>query len=584
MKKIAIISPIILIFLFIAYQYILQDFTPNKSTIYTNAKIITVNKKNPVAEAMFIHEGKIEAIGSNQEITSLQKKGIEVVDLQRQTVMPGFIDPHTHPALSALLSEMVDLSGFKHKSNQEVWDYLQEVVANTKEGEWIVCKGIDPILVEDLKVPNIQYLDKIAPNNPVVLLAQSLHSYWANTAVFEKVGIDKQTPNPSKLSYYDKDANGNLTGLIVEQVAFKPFLETMKEEVFTVPKLTAAIGNTMKDYALQGNTTVVSTGLTINDEKSLMLFEHLSSKTSNFMGMLLEKLGFLPTRTPLPRHFIYLRHDFPVLKKSASKDDFYNIIGIKHWYDGSPYIGTMYLNEPYQTSDLTQNELHIPEGHKGKALIEKAELTEFIEEYHNKGWQIAVHTQGDAAIEEVLEVFEEVNQKVDISQGRHRLEHCLLLPESNIDQLKTLNITPSFHINHLYYYGDALKESMLGAERAEKILPIRNVQDKGIVYSLHADQPMFASRPFRLMQTAIERKTQRGNILGEKEAIERMDALKALTIDAAWQIHREDKIGSLEVGKYADFIIVDKNPFEVPVSELETIEVLKTYINGNEVK
>ncbi|MFK7906940.1 MAG: amidohydrolase [Chitinophagales bacterium] len=584
MKKLLPIFAVLLLLLFIAYQYILQDFAPNKSTIYTNANIITVDKQNPSAEAMFVHEGKVEAIGSNQEITSLQREGIEVVDLQGKTLMPGFIDPHTHPALSALLSEMVDLSGFKHKSNQEVWEYLEKAVANTKEGEWIVCKGIDPILVEDLKVPSIQYLDKIAPNNPVVLLAQSLHSYWVNTPVFEKVGINKQTPNPSKLSYYDKDVNGNLTGLIVEQVAFKPFLETLKDEVFTVPKLTAAIGNTMKDYALQGNTTVVSTGLTINDEKSLMLFEHLSSKTSNLVSMALEKLGFLPTRTPLPRHFIYLRHDFPVLKKSVSKDDFYNIIGIKHWYDGSPYIGTMYLKEPYQTSDLTQNKLHIPEGHKGKALIQKAELKKFIEEYHNKGWQIAMHTQGDAAIAEVLEVFEEVSQKMDISQGRHRLEHCLLLPEANMDQLKTLNITPSFHINHLYYYGDALKESMLGEERAEGILPVRSVQDKGIVYSIHADQPMFASRPFRLMQTAIERKTQKGTVLGGSQAIDRMDALKSLTIDAAWQIHREDKIGSLEVGKYADFIVVDKNPFEVPVSELETIEVLKTYINGNEVK
>ena len=147
-----------------------------------------------------------------------------------------------------------------------------------------------------------------------------------------------------------------------------------------------------------------------------------------------------------------------------------------------------------------------------------------------------------------------------------------------------MNISPSFHINHLFYYGDALKSSIIGKERAEKILPVGSINNNNIKFSLHADQPMFKSDPFRLIQTAVERKTLTGNILGDGEQITVIDAIKALTINAAWQINMENKIGSLEKGKYADFIVLDKNPLITETNKLSTIKCLKTYINGNLVQ
>ncbi len=569
-----------------AYSYIMQDFDKAPPTVYTNAQIFTMEENAPKAEVMWVENGIIRAIGSNEILNQIPKSGARQVDMQGAIVLPGFIDVHTHAALSALLEGMVDLSGFRHKNNQEVWAYLKEEVAKKKVGEWVICKGIDPILIPDLKTPTKQFLDEIAPQNPVVVFAQSLHSYWLNSSAFAKVGIHSNTPDPSNFSYYERDSLGNLTGLIAEQAAFLPVFEKLKEDLYSPSALSGAIAKTMKDYALKGNTTIVSTGLTINDAKGLMLFQHLSEGSPTLLNKLLEKLGYLPRRSPNPRHFVYIRHDMSHLmpKERKNSDDFYDIIGIKHWYDGSPYIGSMYLKEAYQSTPLTVEGLHIPEGHRGKALIEQDSLYQFIRNYHEKGWQVAVHTQGDAAIEEVLEVFEKVNKEVEIGSQRHRLEHCLLFPESHIQQMKALNITPSFHINHLYYYGNALQSDLLGGARAEAILPVGSVQKEGVKYSLHADQPMFDSRPFRLIQTAVERKTRQDTILGQHQALALMDAFKAVTVHAAWQIHREDEIGSLEEGKYADFIVVDKNPFEVPVSKLEEIQVLKTFVNGNEVR
>lgn len=576
----------ILALLVLGFFFVKQDFSKATDTLYLNGKIITMDNQQAVAQAMLVSKGIIKEIGTEEALAKFNNGKIKTIDLEGAIILPGFIDVHTHAALSALLETMIDLSGFKHQTNHEVWNHLGKEAQKKAAGEWIIGKGIDPILIPDLKVPDRKFLDSIAADKPMVLFAQSLHSYWLNSIALETIGITKATPDPSKESYYAKDENGELTGLIVEQAAFLPVFTYLKKEVFKLPVLVNAIHQTLKNYAANGNTTIVSTGLTIEDQNGLRLFQHLSDEKSGFVNQLLAKLSLFPQRSPLPRHFIYLRHDTPQLMPAhpGPENDFYDIIGIKHWYDGSPYIGSMYLSAPYDSSKLTREDLHIPEGHKGKALITKDSLVQFIKSYHTKGWQIAIHTQGDAAIQEVVEAFEIANQDTDFSKSRHRLEHCLLLPETSIPKMKALNLTPSFHINHLYYYGEALNESILGNERTESILPIAKTMDSKIKFTLHADQPMFDSRPFRLIQTAVERKTRSGQEIGNEQKITVQQAIKALTIDAAWQINKEDKLGSLAKGKYADFILLDKNPFECPVVELENIKIVKTYINGNEVQ
>jgi predicted amidohydrolase YtcJ len=570
----------------VGYFYISKDFKKTKDTIYFNATIITLDEQLSQAQAMLVKDGIITALGTNAEINKLKTDNILSVDLKGATILPGFIDSHTHVALSAFLESMIDLSGFTHKTNEAVWNHLKKSINDKKTGDWVVCKGLDPILTEDLIAPNMAFLDKIAPNNPLVIISQSLHTYWANSKAFELTGITKESKNPSKSSYYEKDADGNLTGLIAEQKAFAPFLEQLKKGALSSKKLVNSTASVLKNYAKNGNTTIVSAGLTINDAKPLRLYEHLSNNKPSFVNQVLATLRMLPQRTQNPRHFIYIRYDkaFLLPKEKNQSNDFYNIIGIKHWYDGSPYTGSMYIEEPYMISKFSQNKLHIPEGSRGEPLIKKEDLIQFIKDYHKKGWQIAIHTQGDIANKNVLEAFNEVNKTLDTKNGRHRIEHCLLLSDSSLTTMKALHITPSFHINHLYFYGKALKENIIGDQRANKILPLLSAQNKGIKFSLHADQPMFESNPLRLIQTAVERQTKEGDTLGFNQKISILNALKAMTINAAWQIHMEDKIGSLKKGKYADFVILDKNPLIAPIHQIQDIKILKTVVNGNVVE
>jgi predicted amidohydrolase YtcJ len=584
-KKILFALILIFVILLGLFFLLTQDYQKASPTVYTNGTIITMDEANPTATTIVVENGKIIAVGGDEIMSSNRYENFIRKDLKGKTVLPGFIDPHTHFALSLSLENMIDLSGFTHRTNKEVWSYFEQQLSKVKKGDWLICRGVDPVLIPEITLPTINYLDSVAPDNPVFITAQSLHSYWANTAAFELAGIDANTPDVNEESYYEKDANGKLTGLIVEQAAVLPLLELLEKEFFTPELFGTTAVDVMKEYARNGNTTIVTTGLSISDEKPMHLIRYLSDQSVSLIGRILNLSGMFPDRQAFPRHFMYMRYDRSHLlpESRTEPNDFVDVIGVKHWYDGSPYIGSMYLEEPYLTNEFNQQKLDIPENHTGKNLIEKDDLKTFIKKYHSDGWQIAIHTQGGKAISDVLEAYDELSSELDYSESRHRLEHCLLMPKQELARLSRLGMTPSYHINHLYFYGDALKDHIIGEERAKQLLPLGSSLESGLKLSLHADQPMFASQPLRLIQTAVERKTRLGNKMSPEEQIDLMDAIKAMTIDAAWQIKKEDKLGSLTVGKYADFIVLDENPFAVPVSELQNIECLETYVSGNKV-
>ncbi|MEM8892080.1 MAG: amidohydrolase family protein, partial [Bacteroidota bacterium] len=302
----------------------------------------------------------------------------------------------------------------------------------------------------------------------------------------------------------------------------------------------------------------------------------------SLLNQVLVKFGILPERKAGVRHFAYIRKDaINLLPDSPDNgDDFFKVLGVKFWYDGSPYTGSMYLQDPYMVSALTRDGFLIPEGWRGEALIEQDSLEHWVKEFQADGWQIAIHAQGDLAIREILDVLENVPEGKD---KRTRLEHCMLLAESSISKMKALGVSPNFHVNHLYYYGQALRNEIIGIERAEKLLPVKAAANAGLAYSLHADKPMFESDPISLMSTAIQRQTRQGDTLGLNQALSIEEALRALTVNAAWQIQMEDKIGSIKVGKYGDFVVLDKNPLQTAPENFRDISILQTIVSGNTV-
>ena len=581
--KIVYISFFVFFLVFLFLENNNNDFSEGADILFHNGPIITMEKDQPNAEAVYIENGIIKLVGDYDLLRKNIKKTTIVVDLKGQSLLPGFIDSHTHPALSAFLHNMVDLSGFIHRTEEDLWNHFADKVSDYNPGDWILCKGFDQILVPDLIPPHISFLDSIAPNNPVLIISQSLHSYWANSHAFHAAGINRTTPDPEKSSYYERDTNGNFTGYIAEQAAFEPF----KKEILSslgIKRLKENSLMVLKDYAKNGYTSITSMGITTSDKKVIQLYKHISSKTSTITNRILSLLDILPKRENTVRNFIFLRYDaahlFPT--SSANGDDFFKIMGVKLWYDGSPYTGSMYLEAPYLDNHFTNNVLHIPSGHTGIPLLTKNQLSSYIMKYQSEGWQVAIHAQGDIAIRDIVNVFDNIGLQSE-NDFRHRIEHCILIDNESIEKMSKMNIHPSFHINHLYYYGDALEKQIIGASRADQMLPLKSAAENDLRFTLHADQPMFPSKPFSLLHTAVNRKTKDGKMLGKQNLITVYQGLEALTINAAWQIKMDEKIGSIKEGKYADLIILDRNPLETDKEDLRSIRVLDTYVHGNKI-
>ncbi|MEL4181342.1 amidohydrolase [Roseateles sp. PN1] len=530
------------------------DRTP--TLIVRGGTILTVNDQDESAQAMAIRDGLIVAVGSEAEVLALKGPRTEMIDLHGRVVLPGFVAAHEHPTLSAIFKSTHDLSGFKHKSNAEVWAALREAVAQTPKGDWVYAGGIDAILTPDLQVPMRQALDQIAPEHPVLLISQTLHSAWANTKAFEKAGVKRDTPDPGQGAFYERDSQGEFTGFIAETRAIAPFITDLKSPLKLFGRYEAALDG----YLAQGFTSVASLGYNVPP----LMARYVASKDLR----------------PRLRQFFYLVEDeLKYLPEVPQTDNpFFRIVGVKLWHDGSPYTGSMQTSAPYLDSPLARK-LGIPPGSHGEAMISVPTLAEKIKTYRTAGWQVAIHSQGDDSNREVAAAIALAG--LPPSHGPLvRVEHGVMMPSEVVQQFAALNVTPSFHINHILYYGDALRDAIIGSAAAEQLLPVRQASELGMHPTLHADSPMFPANGFSLMQTAITRLSSSGRSINPAQAISIQQALRAMTRNGAYQLGIAHQAGTLEAGKWADFQIVDRNPYAVPPQELSQLKTLGVFVAG----
>ncbi len=576
---------LVLCLLLIGVVYFLStsDYEHSNDKIYYGGDVLTMRDSAQTVEAIYVKNGKIIETGSKESILKLKNKHTQLIDLQGKTLMPGFFDAHGHLDFATIKYDMVNISGFTNRTPESVWKIVREHAQKAPKKEWIFYHGLDPILTKGLESPTLAFLDSIAPNNPIVLITQAAHVFYANRLAFSELGITDKTPNPTSNSYYERDANGKLTGAIIEQAALEPFRLKLQEKI----KASFATNSQkmMQRNASKGITSIITMGVLTANKKMLMLYEHISAEKPKPLSNLFQFMGKLPKRVPITRHFVYLREaDHELLpQKVENGDDFYKIMGIKMWYDGSPYSGSMYLRQAYARSNFTINGIHLNPNHHGEGLLTPDTLQKLLIKYQSAGWKVAIHCQGDRAIDEAMKAFENVHKQKPLNTYRHRLEHCMLLDTAWMGSMRRMNITPSFHINHVLYYGDFLKSDILGDERAEKVFPIHSFSKQNVPFSLHSDQPQYEADPLSLASTAVNRQTEAGSKINAKEGISVWEALKSVTINVAWQLHMEDKLGSIEKGKYADLVILNKNPLKIAPEQLSSIQVLETIVAGNTI-
>ena len=516
--------------------------------VLTNGVILTMNPQNAVAEAVAISGDHILAVGSIEEIARHIGERTEVSNLFGRTVTPGFIDAHGHfPFSGDIALNMVDLNSPPMGAIQNMEELVDTLRAKAKArspGEWIVGIGYDDTLLTENRHPTRLELDAVTTKHPVFIWHTSLHLAVANSEALKQAGIDP-------LGH---------TGLLREQAEMGPVMGLIPQP--GAEERIVAIEHAALEYTSRGVTTAQS-GLT--DERTL--------------GDLAAALAQdrLPIRVLVwPSPDLARKLNAGKLAPEIADRDRLKIGAVKIIADGSIQGYTGYLSEPYYITPRGQPEW------RGRPIMPRAALIELIGEFHAAGWQVAVHGNGDAAIDDILAGFEAMLAADPSGDVRPIIIHSQMAREDQLDAMATLGVIPSFFSLHTYYWGDRHRDIFMGPLRAARMSPARSALNKGIRFTIHADTPVTPMEPLRLMWAAVNRLTKTGEFVGAEQRIEPMQALRAITIDAAYQSFDEVEKGSIEPGKLADLVVLSANPIDRPET-IDSIEVVETILGGQTV-
>ncbi len=525
----------------------------------TNARLRTMNPTQPVADSLWVRDGKIVWVGDAEDAPA-DAQDSERIDAGGRTVLPGFIEPHMHLPPLAMLRAFENVGPFRFERTADALAHLKQVADQTPAGDWIVGRQFDPSLQEGPDALTSDMLDEVSRVHPVFVYNASLHLAYCNRAALEVAGVTAQTQAPpgSELGRY---ANGEPNGVLKAGPAmglvarYNPLVRSqdVASACFEVFEHAASLGLTML--------CDMGTGL-FQGAKELELYDGLRA-SGRMAARFRYALGYAAQD----------KWDAMGLRWGEG-DAWVRNMGWKIVSDGSNQGRTGLQREPFLGSD-----------ERGIAYVEADELTEAVCRRLGEGWAVCVHANGDAAIDRVLDAFTEAKRRgLDPAAKRCRIEHCSILHDEQIERIAELGLSPSFLIGHVHFWGAAFVDDVFGLEKAELLDRTASCEAKGIRWTLHSDDPVTELGPLRCIENAVTRNLWRGDgKLAADECISVAAALRAATIDAAWQCHSEHEVGSLEPGKYADFVMLDADPEEVAPDRIGAIGVLGTWVNGRQV-
>ena len=540
--------------------------TTGADTIFYGGPILTVNAKNEQVQALAIQGGKIVAAGSKADVLKTWKAdNTNVIDLKGQTVMPGLIDPHIHMMLTAMGEFLwLNLSNFttNYDTIESLTTKLNGALKTLPKGQWLMGFGVDPSRSKPFMTElTADVLDKVSTDVPIFILNQSGHIGYVNHKAMEIAGITDSTPNPGNGGIYQKNAQGKLTGVLIEAQAFAAFLEKMPPP--SQADIFQALQKTAKMIASKGvtTTTEISVGALMGIDNEVKLFKGVTA--SKDWPLRLRGYLFGPS---LPK-------DFNAIKPNDG-DDRLRFVGIKYVSDGSTQGITAALDKPYIYPANTQ--------FRGDLNYKTDELFNLIKPLFDQGWQISVHANGDRAIQQTLDNYTKLLANTpNPADRRLRIEHYTINNPEQVKQTIKLGVVPGFTIGHVDYWGEAFHDHIVG-DRADRIAPGASFKKEGGRFVYHSDSPISPVDPLHYISIGVDRLWQKAprKVLGPNERVTVDDAIRAVTIDAAYQIMSDDKIGSLEVGKQADLVILAKNPRTTSAEAIAKIKVKETWIDG----
>jgi predicted amidohydrolase YtcJ len=531
-----------------------------RTRIYAGGTIMTVDPGFSKPEAMAVKGNRILATGSLEDVRAAAGEDAEIIDLQGRTVMPGLIDPHTHILIGAVMDQAMDYVGItRFSTTNEILEYIRLQDSERPENEWIVCRNYYPMLQASEAPLGFSLLDEISSVRPIMVLNASGHIAYANRAAFKAAGVPDDVANPSGGEFV-RDAQGRLTGEMRNQTTFSKVLGARPSGAGSAP--TDAVLKTCQRFSSLGLTTVSELGLggLLRGKGDWEVL-----KQAGATGRLSQRIRAYPM-------YVFDGAWDEAGLRPGDGDDLVRVAGYKLIADGSNQGFTGLQREPYHTVDST-----------GIAYMTPEELTALMRKRAAQGWQIAVHGNGDKAIDNILDAVERVaSEGIDVKSLRIRIEHCSILHDEQIGRMKAHGVSASFLIGHVHYWGVAMRDRIFGPDKSRLLDRCASCERAGVGYTIHSDFFVTDPNPLHMIEMAVTRRSWKEPdfVLAPEECASREAAIRAMTSEAAWQLGSDHEIGSLEPGKYADYVILDGDPSSVPAGEIKNIKVLETWMGG----
>ena len=516
--------------------------------VVVGGRVRTQESDQAVTEAFAVKGGRFMAVGSNEDIQNLTSVNTEVIDASGMTVLPGFIDAHSHPSsagLNALKNVNTNLG-----SVARIQDALSERVAGTPSGEWIVGYMYDDTKQEEGRPLNRIDLDAVSREHPIVVGHRGGHTGVYNSKAFEVAGITVNTPDPFGGHFYRED--GELTGKVAERArgAFDVPSGSTREEratgVSVICKEMNAAGLTSVHQAGTGSTGFVAYQ-DARDEGTLSLRMNLMARGGTFPA--LQSAGI----------------------RTGVGDEWIRIGPVKFAADGSASERTMAMSTPYagRPDDF------------GILTMTQEEVHEVVEEAHRAGWQIAIHANGDVTIDMVLNAYERMQREYPRPDTRHRLEHCSLVNPTLLQRIANGRYIPAPFYTYAHYHGEKWIE--YGEEKMEWMFAHKSFIESGIPVAPASDHSPGPYEPLMAIQSMVTRKDFAGRVWGPSQRITVDEALRVCTVNGAYASFEENEKGMITAGKLADFVILAEDPHDVDPDLIKEIQVIRTVVGGRTV-
>lgn len=516
--------------------------------ILYNGNMITVDDAQPKAQAVAIVRDRFLAVGSDDDVLNLATARTRRIDLEGKTVVPGFIDAHTH----------LGYSGLRHltrvdcdlRTIEAIKGAIRAYAQETPVGEWVAGFKYDDTKTAEGRPLTRADLDEVAPDHPVVIEHRGGHTAYVNSLALEKAGFDERSADPQG-GHLGRDADGRLNGKLEETASFAVIealpteftREDAREGVKLISRMMAASGVTSAHDAL-------GTPDDLRAYQDAREASELALRVYTLIGyQYLDKMLDAGIRTGLG-------------------DEWVKVGPVKLICDGSISERTARLSEPF---------VGRPDDY-GIIVTEEEELLTQARKAHAAGWQVGIHANGDVGIDITLRVYEKLQAEIPRRDPRFRLEHCTLVNDDLVRRIRALGAIPNPFSTYVYYHGEKMVN--YGAERLERMFAVRSFLDAGIKVTQTSDYPPGPFEPMMALQSSVTRTDIKGNVWGARQKITVMEAIRVGTLHGAYASYEESEKGSIESGKLADLVVLGQDPTEVDPSALIDVPVERTMVGG----